>query len=102
MSAPAKVIKRFQRYSGYDYSRGAAVFVTIVTSPRRRLFGEIVNARLVKTPLGEEVDEAVARIRRRVGDYVYVGGWISPGEKAVRDRCGKAVYWLPDGPKVIN
>ena len=47
-----------------------------------------------------QVDEAVARIRRRVGDYVFVGGWISPGEKAVRDMLladpkGRIIQILP-------
>jgi hypothetical protein len=47
-----------------------------------------------------QVSEAVARIRRRVGDYVFVGGWISPGEKAVRDMLlaepmGRIVQILP-------
>ena len=47
-----------------------------------------------------QVNEAVARIRRRVGDYVFVGGWISPGEKAVRDMLlaepkGRIVQILP-------
>ena len=46
------------------------------------------------------IDEAVRRIRRRVGDYVFVGGWISPGEKAVRDmllaeQTGRIVQILP-------
>ena len=47
-----------------------------------------------------QIAEAVARIRRRVGDYVFVGGWISPGEKAVRDMLlaesqGRIVQILP-------
>ena len=47
-----------------------------------------------------QVNEAVARIRRRVGDYIFVGGWISPGEKAVRDMLlneprGRIVQILP-------
>ena len=33
-----KEIRRFRRFRGYDYSRGAAIFITIVTNPRRRLF----------------------------------------------------------------
>ena len=38
-----KEIRRYRRFYGYDYSRGAALFITIVTSPRRRLFGQIVG-----------------------------------------------------------
>jgi len=59
MMTEKKEIKHFRRFCGYDYSRGAALFITIVTSPRRRLFGKIVDAKLVKTPLGEEVEKAL-------------------------------------------
>jgi len=51
-----KEIRRFRRFRGYDYSRGAAIFITIVTNPRRRLFGKIVNAKLQKTRLGLAVE----------------------------------------------
>ncbi len=65
----------FRRFRGYDYSRGAALFITIVTNPRRRLFGKIVNARLVKTQLGEEVEKALlheAGQTRGIRLYKYV------------------------------
>ena len=55
----------FRRFHGYDYSRGAAMFITIVVEPRRPLFGAIRNARLVKTPLGE----AVARRLLEIGEF---------------------------------
>ena len=55
----------FRRFHGYDYSRGAAMFITIVVEPRRPLFGAIRNARLAKTPLGE----AVARRLREIGEF---------------------------------
>ncbi len=47
-----------------------------------------------------QVREAVARIRRRAGDYIFVSGWISPGEKAVREMLlneprGRIVQILP-------
>ena len=51
-----KEIRRFRRFRGYDYSRGAAIFITIVTNPRRRLFGKIVDAKLQKTQLGLAVE----------------------------------------------
>ena len=31
--------KHFHRFHGYDYSRGAAMMITIVTEPRRSLLG---------------------------------------------------------------
>lgn len=58
-------IHRYRRFHGYDYSRGAALFITIVVEPRRPLFGAIRDAKLVKTPLGE----AVARRLREIGEF---------------------------------
>ena len=57
----------FRRFQGYDYSRGAAMFITIVVEPRRPLFGAIRNARLVKTPLGEAVSRRLLEIGEQVG-----------------------------------
>lgn len=58
-------IHRYRRFHGYDYSRGAAMFITIVVEPRRPLFGAIRDAKLAKTPLGE----AVARRLREIGEF---------------------------------
>ena len=58
-------IRRYRRFHGYDYSRGAAMFITIVVEPRRPLFGAIRDAKLAKTPLGE----AVARRLREIGEF---------------------------------
>ena len=58
-------IRRYRRFHGYDYSRGAAMFITIVVEPRLPLFGAIRDAKLVKTPLGE----AVARRLREIGEF---------------------------------
>ena len=57
----------FRRFQGYDYSRGAAMFITIVVEPRRPLFGVIRNAKLVKTPLGEAVARRLAEIGNEPG-----------------------------------
>ena len=62
-----KEIHHFRRFRGYDYSRGAALFITIVTNPRRRIFGEIVNAKLHKTSLGLAVEQRIAEMGRMLG-----------------------------------
>ena len=59
-----------------------------------------IALRISRKLSARQVGEAVARIRRRAGDYVFVGGWISPGEKAVRDMLlaepmGRIVQILP-------
>ena len=44
-------IKYYRRYHGYDYSRGAALFITVATEPRRALFGRVENATVVLSDL---------------------------------------------------
>ena len=62
-----KEIRRYRRFNGYDYTRGAALFITIVTNPRRRLFGEIVDARLRRTALGLAVESRLAEMAQMPG-----------------------------------
>ena len=62
-----KEIRRYRRFCGYDYSRGAALFITAVTNPRRRLFGKIVGAKLQKTPLGLAVERRFAEMAQMPG-----------------------------------
>ena len=54
MTSPHKEIKRYRRFMGWDYSRGASLFITLVTEPRQPAFGSIVDGKLKLTPLGEE------------------------------------------------
>lgn len=62
-------IHRYRRFKGWDYSRGASLFITIGVQPRRRLFREVVR-----------------RMERAVDKgYVVISGFISKGERAVRD-----------------
>ena len=55
-------IKRYRRFAGWDYTKGASLFITIATEPRRALLGRIVNGAVVLSPLGEKVKEAVEAI----------------------------------------
>ena len=54
MTPPHKEIKRYRRFLGWDYSRGASLFITISTSPRRPIFGQVVGGEMKLSPLGEE------------------------------------------------
>ena len=54
MTSPHKEIKRYRRFQGWDYSRGASLFITLVTEPRQPAFGSIVDGKMKLTPLGEE------------------------------------------------
>ena len=59
-----------------------------------------IALRITRRLTRPQIAEVVARIRRKVGDYVFIGGWISPGEKAVRDMLlaepkGRIIQVLP-------
>ena len=60
----AEPIKYYRRYHGYDYSRGATLFITLSTEPRTSLFGRVKNATVVLTDLGRLVLEAIEAIPR--------------------------------------
>ena len=57
-------IKYYRRYHGYDYSRGASLFITMATEPRRTLFGCVENAAVVLSDLGRLVLESMEAIPR--------------------------------------
>ena len=56
--------KRYRRFKGWDYAKGASLFVSIATAPRRGLFGVVRNGVVVLSSLGEKVKEALAAIPR--------------------------------------
>ena len=60
----AEPIKYYRRYHGYDYSRGAALFITLSTEPRTSLFGRVKNSTVILTDLGRLVLEAIEAIPR--------------------------------------
>ena len=52
-------IKRYRRFKGWDYAKGASLFITIATAPRRALFGKVQGGAVALSPLGEQVKEAL-------------------------------------------
>ena len=57
-------ITYYRRYHGYDYTKGASLFITLVTEPRRALFGQIANAVVVLTEFGKLVLESLEAMPR--------------------------------------
>ena len=74
MTAP-NAIRRYRRFKGWDYTKGASLFITIATEPRRPLFGEIKGGRVVLTPLGEKVAEALEAMPR-LNPGLRLFGWV--------------------------
>lgn len=125
MTAP-KAIKRYRRFKGWDYTKGASLFITIATEPRRALFGEIKGGRVVLTPLGEKVAEALQAMPRLNSESRYVEPFAENryleiargndetefGRRACLDLNaeiieiatsgeGLALYWKAAGPRVL-
>ena len=48
MTPPHREIKRYRRFQGWDYSRGASLFITLVTEPRQPAFGLCSGQEVVK------------------------------------------------------
>ena len=65
-NSPAKQqpIRRYRRFHGWDYSKGASFFITIATEPRRSLFGRVEQGAMTLSPLGEMVREALEAMPR--------------------------------------
>ncbi len=59
-----RAIRTYRRYHGYDYSRGASLFLTISTEPRGPWFGRVVDANVEHSPLGLQVLESLEALPR--------------------------------------
>ena len=101
-SRPKRPIKRYRRFHGYDYSRGASLFLTISTSPRAHLFGRVVEAKVQLSPLGTEVLESLEAIPRFnpgfvlhghvvMPDHVHFNLWLPPGLPEPLKALGAAI-----------
>ena len=75
---PKRPIQRYRRFPYYDYSRGAALFITISTSPRADLFGRVVEAKMELSPLGEQVLESLEAIPRFNSGFALHGHVVMP------------------------
>ena len=95
-------IARYRRFAGWDYAKGASLFVTIATAPRRACFGKIVNGAMVMSPLGEKVREALEAMPRlnpglslygrvEMPDHVHFNCSVAPGLKEPLKTLGFAI-----------
>ena len=71
-------IKRYRRFAGWDYAKGASLFITIATEPRKALFGKVRGDAVVLSPLGEKVKEAVEAIPRLNPGIMLFGHVVMP------------------------
>lgn len=103
-------IRHYQRFKAYDYSRGAALFITASTDPRRQVFGRVVDGQMVLSALGREADASIKRVfdsadmtlHRQVvmPDHVHLSVYLRPGlenQAAIRllnRAVGKFKSWV--------
>jgi len=52
-------VNHYRRFVGYDYSRGASLFITVTTSPRCQLFGTVRDAAMLLSDFGRDVRKAI-------------------------------------------
>ena len=71
-------IRRYRRLKGWDYTKGASLFITIATAQRRNVFGKIVNGKMALSPLGEKVKEALEAMPRLNQGFVLFGYVVMP------------------------
>ncbi len=57
---PRQQLKHYHPYVGYDYSRGASLFISLSTDPRRCVFGDVIDGEMALNDLGREVDRSLS------------------------------------------
>lgn len=72
----AAQIKRYRRFHGYDYSRGASIFVTFAVKGRLPLFGRVEGDKVVLSSAGKAALEAILFENRRPGRRVWAASFV--------------------------
>ena len=83
-------LAHYHRYPFYDYSRGASLFVSLSTEPRRRLFGEVgAGGEMKLSPFGVEVLGAIEFTFAKAEGFTLYGRCVLP------DHCHFRIYLAP-------
>ena len=103
MPTPPRVaIERYRRFTGWDYSRGASLFITIATAPRHAHFGHIKEGKVELSALGKIVQESLELIPRLnpgirlfghvvMPDHIHLNVHIDAGLAEPLRALGKAI-----------
>ena len=95
-------IKRFHRFHGYDYSRGAVLFITFGLKKRLPVFGRAEGDKVVHNKVGEAAVETMQREMKRnanlvvhrfviMPEHVHLRIYIRPGTKDPLVQVGRFV-----------
>ena len=109
-----KAIKRFRRYHGYDYSRGAAVFVSFHLEPRLPMFGRVTGEKMVYSPVGEIARRVILKESCRtlgaqlkewkvMPEHIHLRIYLRLGQSEPLKKLGQFVYnvkaWIRNNAK---
>lgn len=103
MIATKREIKRFRRFHGYDYSRGAVVFASFHLEPRQPLFGRVDDGKVVYSPAGEILVRVIEKESLRtpdvqlmkwvvMPDHVHLRIYLRPGQSEPLKKLGQFIY----------
>lgn len=87
---------RHYRYHGYDYRRGASLFLTFALKTRRPLLGRVEGEAVVHSAAGQAVAATIAREAKRPGGPVLHGFVVMP------DHVHARVYVRPGAPEPLR
>ncbi|MBR1608424.1 MAG: transposase [Kiritimatiellae bacterium] len=73
-----------RRYPGYDYSRGAAVFATIATEPRRPIFGQVRDGAMVLSECGHILEASIREAAPKIGGIALHAHVVMPDHAHLR------------------
>jgi len=82
-------LRHYHRFRDYDYSRGASLFVSLSTDPRRCVFGDVIDGKMALNDLGRQVDESIAYTFATAPDLVLYR------KKVLPDHCHFRIYLKP-------
>lgn len=92
----------FRRFHGYDYTRGAAMFLTFHLEPRIPVFGRVVGDRVELSPVGQIARRVLEREANRSPDvrlmrsvimpeHVHLRLYLRPGQEDALFKMGRFV-----------
>lgn len=100
---PERFHRRSIRLKGYDYAQEGAYFVTICTHERMHLFGQVVDAVMHPSPLGDIAQRCWDAIPQHmphvdIGDFVVMPNHVH-GVMIIRERLAP---YAAGGPGVVG
>ena len=95
-------IHRYRRFKGWDYSRGASLFITIGVEKKRSIFGTVRGDKVELSELGKKASEALDGIpklnpgitifgRIIMPDHIHFNCAIKPGLEEPLKLLGNAI-----------